>query len=88
MHLFISFFVTDFVRKKGSVIFPSVLRYLNPEDQLFNCVISDISVVLRETTLTISYSIDKGSIVETEIARVVCLGTTKITEITRLKNDL
>ena len=27
------------------------LRYLDPEDQTFNCVIPDISVVLREITI-------------------------------------
>ena len=32
-----------------------------------SCVISDISVVLRETTLTISDSSDAGSLVKTEI---------------------
>ena len=34
------------------------LRYLDPKDRIFNRVISDISVVLRETTLTISDSIE------------------------------
>ena len=42
-------------------------------------------IVLRETTLIISDSIETGSHVETEIVRVVSLGTTEITEITRLK---
>ena len=43
------------------------LRYPNPEDRIFSPVISDISVVLRETTLIISDSIETGSPVETEL---------------------
>ena len=58
----------------------SFLRYPNREDRIFNRVISDISVVLRETTLTISDSIQTGSPVEKEIVRVVSLTTTEITE--------
>ena len=42
-----------------------------------------MSVLLRETTLTILDSIETGSPVETEIVRVVSLSTTEITEITR-----
>ena len=38
-----------------------MLRYPDPEDRIFNHVISDISVELRETTLTISDSIETGS---------------------------
>ena len=38
-----------------------VFRWPDPEDRIFNRVISDISVVLRETTLTISHSIETGS---------------------------
>ena len=49
--------------------------YLDPEDRIFNRVITDISVILRETNLTISDSI------ETEIVRVVYLSLTEITEI-------
>ena len=59
---------------------------------IFNRINSDIFVELRETTLTISDSIEAGSPVETEIVRVVSLSTTEITEITRFKkkkkNDL
>ena len=44
---------------------------------------SDISVLLRETTLTISDPIKADSPVETEIVIMVCLCTTEITEITR-----
>ena len=46
----------------------------------FNRVISDISVVLKETTLAISDSIETGSQVETEIVSVDSL-------ITRLKKQ-
>ena len=61
------------------------LRYPHLGDQIFNCVISDISVVQRETTLTISDSIVKGLPVESKILRVVSLSTIEIKEITRLK---
>ena len=37
------------------------LRYSDPEDRISKLVISDISVVLRETTLTISDSIETGT---------------------------
>ena len=40
-------------------------RYPNSEDRIFNRVISDISIALRETTITISDSIKKGSPIET-----------------------
>ena len=49
----------------------------------FNRVISDISVVLREITVTISDSIETVSPVESEIVRVFSLSTTEITEKTR-----
>ena len=60
------------------------------EYRIFYRVISDIFVVLRETTLTISDSIETGSPVETEMVRVVFRSTKEITEITRFekKNDL
>ena len=54
-----------------------------PEDRIFNRVISNISVVLRETTLTITDSIGTGSPVESEIVRVVFPSTTEMAEITR-----
>ena len=63
----------------------------DPEDRIFNFAISDISVVLRETTLTISDSIVTVSSVESEIVRMVYLSITKITEIKTKKkrrNDL
>ena len=46
------------------------LKYPNPDYWIFNRVISDISVVLRETTLTISDSTETGSSVEVEVVRV------------------
>ena len=55
-------------------------------DRIFNRVISDISVVLRETTLF--DSINTGSSVETEIVVEVSLNTTEITETTRFKNPI
>ena len=49
--------------------FSAVLRYPDPEDRILNRVISDISVVLRETALTtcISDSIQPGSSLDSEI---------------------
>ena len=64
-----------------------LVRYQGPEDRNFYRVISDISVVLRKTTLTILDSIQTDSPVESEIVRVVSLSTTEITEITRLKKQ-
>ena len=55
-----------------------VLRYLDPKDRVFfKSVISHISTVLREITLTISDSIETGSLIETEIVTVVSLSTTE-----------
>ena len=54
------------------------LRYSNPGDRIFNRVISDISVVQRETTLITSDSFDTGSLVESEIGRMVSHSTTEI----------
>ena len=55
---------------------------------MFNRVISDISVVLRETTLTISDSIEAGLQVKMQKKkRVVPLSTTEITAIIRLKES-
>ena len=63
-----------------------ILSHQDPEDRIFNRVISDISVVLRETTVTISDSIEPDSAVESEIVSVVVfLNNTEITEITRFK---
>ena len=66
----------------------NILKYAGPEDQIFNRAISDISVVLRETTLTFSDSIVIGSPVETEIVRVVSLGATEIAKIIHLKKKM
>ena len=48
-----------------------------------NRVISVISVVLRETTLTISDSTDEPVSIESERVRVVSLYTTEMSEIIR-----
>ena len=62
-----------------------IFTYPEPEDRIFNRLISGNSVLLGETALTISHSIETDSPVETEIVRVVSLSTTEIPEITRLK---
>ena len=63
------------------------LRYPHREDRIFNRnrVISDISILQREATLTILDSIETISPVETEIVRVVSVSTMEITEMTRLR---
>ena len=61
------------------------LRYPDPGYRIFNRVISDIPVVLRETTLTISDSFEAGSPIETEIVRVVSLCTSEITQTVRFR---
>ena len=48
-------------------------------------VISVISVVLRETTLTISDSTGETVAMESEIARAFQISTTEISQLTRLK---
>ena len=63
----------------------TTLRYPDPDDIIFNRVISDISVVVRENTITISDSIEIGSPGESEMVRMLSRSTTEITEITRLK---
>ena len=67
-----------------------MLKHPYPEDRIFDHVISDISVLLRETTLSLSISDSLGTVsqVESEKVRVVSLSTTEITEITRLKKSL
>ena len=64
------------------------LRYPKPEDSLFYRVISVISVVQGETTLTISDSIVEPVSMESEIVRLVSLSTREIFEIAGLKSDL
>ena len=65
----------------------SEFQVSDPEDRIFNRVIPDISVVLRETTLTISDSIETSSPIESEIVRVFTLSTTEITDHT-IKNPI
>ena len=60
------------------------LRYQTLKIDVFNCVTSVISVVLRETTLTISDLTGEPVTVEPGIERVVSLIATEISEITRL----
>ena len=60
-------------------VLSNCFKVSDPEDRTFNHVISDISIVLREATLTISDSIETVSAVESEIMRVVSLSTTEIT---------
>ena len=55
----------------------------DPEYRIFNRVISDISVVLRETILTVQHYIETVSPVKS--VRVISISTTEITDITRLK---
>ena len=50
-----------------NALFIKPLRYVDPEDRIFNGVISDVSIELRGTTLTTSDSIERGSPVDTEI---------------------
>ena len=88
-----SFFLSVFKRlvlqtRKDQGLFGKLSRYLDFEDRIFNRVISDISVVLKKTTVTISDSIETGASVDSEIVRVVSLSTTEITEITRFKNPI
>ena len=77
--------ISNLFSKKGNIC---LLRYPDPKHRILNRVISDISVLLRETTHLISDSIDTVSTVESEIVRVVSLGTTEITEITRFNTNL
>ena len=57
------------------------LRYSDPVHRISNRVISDISVVLRETTLTISDSIETDLPQDSEMMRVVSLSITERIEI-------
>ena len=60
----------------------------DPENRMFNCVITEIYVVRRETTRTISDSTETCSPVESEIVRVVSLSATEVNEMTRFKNPI
>ena len=55
-----------------------LLRYPDSEDWFLKSVISVISVVLRETTLTISDSTGETVLMEYEKVRVVYLSTAEI----------
>ena len=59
-------------------------RYPDPAERFFNRVISYMNLVLRETSLTISDSIETGSPLESEIVRMVSPSSTEISDITRL----
>ena len=64
-----------------------VFKVSDPEDRFFfNRVILVISVVLRETTLTVSDSTLETTSMESEIMGIVSLSITKISEIIRLKS--
>ena len=63
-----------------------MLRYPDLGDRIFNLVFSDVSVVIKETTLTTSDSIETGSPVEIKIVKVISLSATEITRITRFKD--
>ena len=55
------------------------LEVFDPEDHIFNGTVSGISLVLWETTLTISDSIlRQAHLLNLDIMRVVSLGTTEI----------
>ena len=73
--------------RKFYLMIRSTLRHSDLEGRIFNLVISDISVVSRETTLTIYDYIETGSPVESKLVRVVALSITEITEIKRLENN-
>ena len=63
-----------------------LLRYTDPADRyVLNRVISGISVVLREPTLSISISTGEPVLIESEIMTVVSLSTTEISEKRRLQ---
>ena len=64
-------------------LFNLVLEISGPRRSDFNRLLWDISMVFRETTLTISDSMETGSPVDCEIVRVISHSTTEITEITR-----
>ena len=68
---------------RGSALKKQILGIPALKIVFVNHVISDISVVLREATLTISDSIETGSTDESEMGRVDSLSTMEITEITQ-----
>ena len=62
--------------------FRQVLKYPDPEGRFLNCVIAVISVILRETTLTISVSTGEPVSMKSDILRVVSFTAMEILEIT------
>ena len=60
----------------------------DPQGWIFSRVISDISIVLRETILTVSSFIETGSSLESDIVRVVSLGKMEVTEIARYRKPI
>ena len=60
-----------------------IVRYPDPENRTLNRVILNISVELREATLTIRDSIKRVLLVESKIVRVGFLSTTDLTSITQ-----
>ena len=66
------------------ILFKVCQRFLDPKNRCYR-IISVISVVLRETTLTISDLTSEPVSKESEIVRVVSLRTAEISEIIRLK---
>ena len=79
-------------KSRSDCIKHGVKRHPDPEDWIFNRVISNISVLPRKTTLRISDSIETGSLspVESETVRVVSCSTTETTRIKQFgkKNNL
>ena len=61
------------------------LRNRDPDGRVYNRAVLDISVVLWETILAISDSIETSSPIETETIGVVSLSTTEITEMIRFQ---
>ena len=76
------------LRTQPQMYFRSAVRYPDLEHRFLYRIISVISVVLRENTLTISVSTREPVSMESEIVRVVSFDTTEISEKTRLKSDL
>ena len=58
------------------------IKVFHPEDQFFDIMLSLISIVLRETTLTISDLISEPISMESQTVRVVSLCPMEISKIT------
>ena len=74
------FFVT-FISVSANALNFDQYKLSFPKDRIFRHAILNISIVLRETTLTTSDSVETGSPVEIKIVRVVSLSAMKITKI-------